>query len=102
MLSDASSGMSLCYYYTCNSASDNCKFFSMFNSKQPLSYKTINAFSEHRKEAFFIVDPPHLSKTIRNSFARGKFWVCNLIFNSSYDVKVNLSLSVQVIKLTGT
>ena len=65
---------------------------------------------------FFIADPPHLLKTIRNCFARGKLWVCNLnfihcvmyIFDLPLSVQViklyifDLPLSVQVIKLIGT
>ena len=87
---------------TCDGASDNRKMFSMFNSKQTLSYKTINVFSEHRKEVFFIADPPHLLKTIRNCFARGKLWVCNLNFIHCVMYIFDLPLSVQVIKLIGT
>ena len=61
---------------TCDGASDNRRMFAMFNSKDTLSYKTVNVFSAERREMFFISDPPHLLKTIRNCFARGKLWVC--------------------------
>ena len=60
---------------TCDGASDNRRMFSMFNDKATLSYKTVNVFSANRNEVFFISDPPHLIKTIRNCFARGKLWV---------------------------
>lgn len=60
---------------TCDGASDNRKMFAMFNSNADLSYKTINVYSEEKEEVFFISDPPHLVKTIRNCFARGKLWV---------------------------
>ena len=58
----------------CNGASDNRRMIQMFNSKADLSYKTINIFSTGKK-VFFISDPPHLLKIIRNCFARGKLRV---------------------------
>ena len=61
---------------TCDGASDNRRMFQLFNPKADLSYKTVNIFTSDRKEVFFISDPPHLLKTIRNCFARGKLWVC--------------------------
>ena len=64
---------------TCDGASDNRRMFQMFNSKADLSYKTINVFGLEKREVFFISDPPHLLKTIRNCFARGKLWVCGCI-----------------------
>jgi len=63
---------------TCDGASDNRKMFSMHNSGSPLSYKTVNVYASELQEIFFISDPPHLIKTIRNCFARGKLWVCRL------------------------
>ena len=60
---------------TCDGASDNRRMFQMFNSKADLSYKTVNIFNAERNDVFFISDPPHLLKTIRNCFARGKLWV---------------------------
>ena len=50
--------------------------FAMFNSDADLSYKTINVYSKDKDQVFFISDLPHLVKTIRNCFARGKLWVC--------------------------
>ena len=64
---------------TCDGASDNRHMFQMFNSKADLSYKTINVFGLEKREVFFISDPPHLLKTIRNCFAKGKLWVCGCI-----------------------
>ena len=61
---------------TCDGASDNRKMFAMFNSDADLSYKTSNVYSKDKDQVFFISDPPHLVKTIRNCFARGKLWVC--------------------------
>ena len=60
---------------TCDGASDNRKMFSMHAPDDPSVYKTVNLFSKHEQPIFFISDPPHLIKTIRNCFARGKLWV---------------------------
>ena len=62
---------------TCDGASDNRRMFAMSNDKSALSYKTNNVYSEDSSQIFFISDPPHLIKTIRNCFSRGKLWVCS-------------------------
>jgi len=65
---------------TCDGASDNRKMFSMHDPSSTLCYKTTNVYRSSLKEIFFISDPPHLIKTIRNCFSRGKLWVsqeCN-------------------------
>ena len=49
--------------------------FSMHAPDDPSVYKTVNLFSQDEQPIFFISDPPHLIKTIRNCFARGKLWV---------------------------
>ena len=84
---------------TCDGASDNRRMFAMFNDKAALSYKTNNVYSEDNSQIFFISDPPHLVKTIRNCFARGKLWVCISLF---YTLLYTLYCSVQVKTLTGT
>ena len=53
---------------TCDGASDNCKMFSMHAPDDPSVYKTVNLFSQDEQPIFFISDPPHLIKTIRNCF----------------------------------
>jgi len=59
---------------TCDGASDNRKMFSMHDPSSTLCYKTANVYRSSLKEIFFISDPPHLIKTIRNCFSRGKLW----------------------------
>lgn len=59
---------------TCDGASDNRRLFSLHDTKKKMVYKTINVFSKLDDPIFFISDPPHLIKTIRNCFERGK-WV---------------------------
>ena len=60
---------------TCDGASDNRRMFALqyCGNKKDLVYKTTNVYRD--EEIFFISDPPHLLKTIRNCFQRGKLWV---------------------------
>ena len=64
---------------TCDGASDNRRMFSLHNHnlKDKTVYKTRNVYSKNDSTIFFISDPPHLIKTIRNCFQRGKLWVCS-------------------------
>jgi len=60
---------------TCDGASDNRKMFSMHDPSSDLCYKTTNVYRSNLNKIFFISDPPHLIKTIRNCFSKGKLWV---------------------------
>ena len=62
---------------TCDGASCNRKLFQMHNPKEKLVYKTINVYSPDRHPIYFISDPPHLIKTLRNCLANVKrhLWV---------------------------
>ena len=51
---------------TCDGASCNRKFFIIHSAEQKLVYKTVNIFSKDRHPIYFICDPPHLLKTLRN------------------------------------
>ena len=57
---------------TCDGATPNCKLFRMHAKPKcdnpDATHKTINIFSDDGKEIFFFVDPPHLIKTVKNSF----------------------------------
>ena len=59
---------------TCDGASDNRRLFSLHDRLNKMVYKTTNVYSQHN-DPVFISDPPHLIKTIRNCFERGKLWV---------------------------
>jgi len=65
---------------TCDGAAPNRKLFHMHTKpgcdNPDTTYKTVNIFGE---ELFFFVDPPHLIKTVRNSFCNParKLWVRN-------------------------
>ena len=50
--------------------------FKLQGSDKEFTYKTENCYSATYNE-FFFYDPPHVLKTMRNYFARGKLWVCD-------------------------
>ena len=54
---------------TADGASQNRKFFRMHDKKAGIVYKTPNLFSADERLLFFIADPPHLIKTVRNCWS---------------------------------
>jgi len=60
---------------TCDGASDNRRLFSLHGKAKSLTHKTVNVYSKAGDTVYFISDPSHLIKTIRNCFQRGKLWV---------------------------
>lgn len=57
---------------------------------------------DDNKTVFFFRDPPHLIKTIRNCFARGKLWVSSLLILVAIKKYVSLChYSAMVNQLTG-
>ena len=65
---------------TCDGASDNRRLFSLHDITCKMVYKTRNVYCKDKSTIFFFSDPPHLIKTIRNCFQRGKLWVSSLHF----------------------
>jgi len=61
---------------TCDGASDNRRLFTLHGKAKSLTYKTVNVYSKASDTVYFISDPSHLIKTIRNCFQRGKLWIC--------------------------
>jgi len=61
---------------TCDGASPNRRFWKLHNKGTDFTYKMPNSYSTDRN-LFFILDPPHLLKTIRNCFFNSKWrlWV---------------------------
>ena len=57
---------------TCDGASCNRKLFQMHNPKGKLVYKTVNVYSRDGDPIFFVSDPPHLLKTLRNCLVNAK------------------------------
>ena len=51
--------------------------FNLHGSDKAFTYKTENCYSATCNEVFFLCDPPHVLKIMRNCFARGKLWVCD-------------------------
>ena len=66
---------------TCDGASDNRRLFSLHDITSKMVYKTRNVYCKNKSIIFFFSDPPHLIKTIRNCFQRGKLW-----YNGCVDV----------------
>ena len=63
---------------TCDGASGNRRLFSLHDITSKMVYKTRNVYCKNKSTIFFFSDPPHLIKTIRNCFQRGKLWVSTL------------------------
>ena len=71
----------------CDGASSNRKMFRMHSSTGDENiFKTTNVYSEDQYPIYFICDPPHLLKTIRNCFASStqNLWVSSFCV-SIYD-----------------
>lgn len=54
---------------TCDGASANRKFLKLHKSSKELTYKTENPYANEDRPIFFVSDPPHLIKTVRNCWA---------------------------------
>ena len=57
---------------TADGAKPNQKLFRLHDPKSKLPFKVENVFSPERHPIYFISDPPHLIKTIRNCLASDK------------------------------
>jgi len=67
---------------SCDGASPNRRLWKLHNDRDEMIYKVPNVFADDGRDFYFISDPPHLLKTIRNSFSNPKrsLWVwINLI-----------------------
>ena len=62
---------------TCDGASTNRRLWKMHSAGEALTYKVTNVFSQPMRPLFFISDPSHLIKTIRNCWWNEKreLWV---------------------------
>ena len=66
---------------TCDGASANRKFLKLHKTEnEGMVCKTINPYAYEDRPVFFISDPPHLIKTVRNCWANsyGHNWTRNL------------------------
>ena len=87
---------------TCDGASDNRRLFSLHGTRKNLTYKTVNVFCPGKPPVFFISDPSHLIKTIRNCFARGQLWVrYNANASCLYMYALSFQYSVMGMQLIG-
>ena len=63
---------------TCDGLSTNRSFFKIHGADQSMVYKVKNPYAIDGRDLFFISDPPHLLKTVRNCWESKKrlLWVC--------------------------
>ena len=63
---------------TCDGYSVNRRFLKIHASKDTITHKMANPFAPEQRDIYFVSDPPHLIKTVRNSWASKKrnLWVC--------------------------
>ena len=73
--------MGLC----CDGLAANRRLFAL-HSDEPNTYKIVNPYAEETHHLFFISDPPHLLKTVRNAWASPKrhLWVCFQLEHTVY------------------
>ena len=73
-------GSALC----CDGLSANRKFFRLHDERSTKAvYKVVNPYAHNgeKRNIFFLSDPPHLMKTVRNAWANNKrkLWVCIML-----------------------
>ena len=64
---------------TCDGLAANRRLFKLHEpASQDMVYKVGNPYATDGRSIFFLSDPPHLIKTVRNSWANKKrqLWVC--------------------------
>ncbi len=65
---------------TCDGSSVNRKFLKMHGKNDgSITHKVRNPFAPEERDLFFVSDPPHLIKTVRNCWSSSKrlMWVNN-------------------------
>lgn len=69
---------------TCDGATCNRRLFKLHSKTKDVVYKTRNVYSTNGDFIYFISDPPHLLKTIRNCFASSKrnLWVSYMNYSA--------------------
>ena len=57
-------------FFCCDGAKSNRRFFQLHShSLEEPAYKVLNPFANEERYIYFISDPPHLVKTLRNCLA---------------------------------
>lgn len=70
---------------TCDGSSVNRRFFKLHETEcSGITYKVPNPFAPEKRDLYFISDPPHLLKTVRNCWASKKrqMWVSVCILST--------------------
>ena len=58
-------------------ASVNRSFVKLYQHSTEMLYNVPNPYAEDKRPLYFISDPPHLIKTIRNCWSNRTLWVSN-------------------------
>lgn len=69
--------------FTCDGASSNRRLWKLHSKEKEVIYKVPNPFAlDSSRYLYFISDPPHLLKTIRNSWCNTKrhLWVSSFVY----------------------
>ena len=76
---------------TCDGASPNWRLWKLHSKGSEMTYKVQNPNAQDR-DLFFILDPTHLLKTIRNCMYNSKrrLWVSELLFCNVYNACIFL------------
>jgi hypothetical protein len=71
---------------TCDGLSANRRFMKLHLRKGSTEHKVLNPYSSDGRYLYFISDPPHLIKTVRNCWSSPKrcMWVCHTTMLVSY------------------
>ena len=64
-------------------ASSNRRLIKLHQGDSDMVYKVTNPYSEHGRPLYFVSDPPHLVKTVRNCWSRRPLWVYKPIVYSA-------------------
>ena len=89
----------------CDGASSNRKLWKLHSKGKELVYRVPNVFAaEGKRFLYFISDPPHLIKTIRNSWynKKRKLWVINISFSKYHLIFVYVIPSAMGKTLSGS
>ena len=84
----------------CDGLSANRKFFRLHDERSTTAvYKVVNPYSHNgeKRNIFFLSDPPHLMKMVKNAWANNKrkLWVCIMLASIVHKNLSILSSSVQ-------
>ena len=79
---------------TCDGLAANRKLIRLHSTATGVVYKTENPYAPDKRPLFFISDPPHLMKTVRNAWEKRDLWVSSSVWFCCQHNKVKLIFTV--------